>query len=177
MKVITKTVLALCLSVVPAYAHVTANPDTGVAGKYFETKFRVSHGCEGSDTTAISVTIPKEIYVVKAQAKAGWKIDVSKSKLAKPVPVGHGKTTDEKFETVTWSGNVLPDAQYDEFGLLFKLPEAAGGTLWFPVTQTCVKGQMKWQDIPAEGQQWHELKTPAPFVKVKAPEKATEHHH
>ena len=176
MKFFVKTTLALCLLASVAHAHVTANPDTGVAGKYFETKFRISHGCEGADTTSVSISLPKDIYVVKPQSKAGWNVDITKSKLDKPVSIGHGKTTDEKFETVTWSGSVLPDAQYDEFGLLFKLPEKSGTTLWFPVMQTCVKGEHKWREIPAEGQQWHELKSPAPFVKILAPA-ATEHHH
>lgn len=161
----------------PASAHVTANPDTGKAGKYFETAFRVSHGCDGSDTVAVSIKIPKGMVSVKPQYKPGWAVEIRKSKLDKPVPAGHGKMADEQFDEITWRGGPLPDSQYDTFGLLLKLPDTAGKTLWFPVTQTCAKGESKWTEIPAAGQQWHELKSPAPFVKIESAEPAPMHHH
>lgn len=160
---------ALCgLFPAAASAHVTANPNTGEAGRYFQTGFRVSHGCDGSATTSVSIKLPKGTVVLKTQAKHGWTVETRKSKLDKPAPVGHGKMTDEQFDEVIWTGGPLLDAQYDEFGILLKLPEDAQ-TLWFPVTQTCEKGSHAWTEIPAEGQQWHALKSPAPFVKVTKP--------
>lgn len=171
--VIFVAALFLCGS---AYAHVTANPDTGTAGKYFETKFRVSHGCEGSDTVAVSISLPKGTVTAKPQFKLGWTVKIKKSKLDKPVPAAHDKMADEQFDEITWRGGPLPDDQYDEFGLILKLPEKAGETLWLPVVQTCQKGENKWMEIPAEGQEWHSLKSPAPFVKIEAAP-AAEHHH
>lgn len=159
-----------------AFAHVTANPDNGVAGKYFQTSFRISHGCEGSDTTAVSIQIPHGFVTLKPQYKPGWKVEIKKRKLAAPVPAGHGKMANEEFSEVIWSGGSLPDDQYDEFGLLVKLPENEQ-KLWFPVTQTCIKGENKWSEIPAEGQEWHELKSPAPFVTVTPVPEASPHHH
>lgn len=159
-----------------SFAHVTANPNSGTAGQYFETKFRVSHGCNGSDTVAITVQLPAGFVSVKPQHKAGWTIEIEKSKLAKPVPAGHGKMADEQFESVTWRGGKLPDAEYDEFGLLMKLPEGAQ-TLWFPVIQTCEKGENLWTDIPKDGQQWHDVKSPAPYVKIAPAAPAAGHHH
>lgn len=149
----------------PAMAHVTANPNEGTAGSYFETAFRVSHGCEGSDTISVSVQLPPGMVSAKPQAKSGWTIDVKKSKLDKPVPAGHGKMADEQVESITWRGRLAAD-QYDTFGILMKLPQAPGETLWFPVTQTCESGSHEWLQIPAEGQAWHDLKSPAPFVKL-----------
>ncbi len=168
--------LAVCLFSGPAFAHVTANPNKGTGGAYFETAFRVSHGCEGSDTTSVSIKFPKGIVSAKPQFKPGWAVEIKKSKLDKPVPAGHGKMTDEQIDEVIWSGNVLPDDQYDTFGILLKLPEAAGETLWFPVTQGCVKGENKWTEIPAEGEQWHDLKSPAPFVKLESAKDSVHHH-
>lgn len=150
-----------------ALAHVTANPDAGAAGKYFETAFRVSHGCEGSDTLSVSIKLPPGMVTVKPQYKPGWTVDVRKSALDKPVPAGHGKMATEQVDEIIWTGARLPDVQYDTFGLLMKLPDRAGETLWFPVTQTCEKGDLRWIEIPAEGQKWHDLKAPAPFVKVE----------
>lgn len=168
--------LAACLFAGPAFAHVTANPDKGEAGKYFETGFRVSHGCEGSDTVSVSITLPQGMVTVKPQFKPGWTVSVKKSKLGKPVPAGHGKMADEQIDEITWSGNRLPDDQYDTFGLLMKLPEKAGETLWFPVTQTCEKGRLEWVEIPAAGQKWHDLKSPAPFVKLEGRAPSAHHH-
>jgi periplasmic copper chaperone A len=159
----------------PALAHVTANPDNGPAGQYFETKFRVSHGCEGSDTTAVSIKFPAGIVSLKPQHKDGWKVEIKKSKLDKPVPAGHGKIATEQVDEVIWSGSVLPDAEYDEFGIVLRLPETEA-TLWFPVTQICQKGALEWKEIPAAGQQWHDLKSPAPFVKI-SPSADESHHH
>lgn len=165
--------LLLCGS---AYAHVTANPNTGLADNYFETKFRVSHGCDGSATTAVTIKMPQGIVNVKPQFKPGWTAEVKKKKLPAPVNAGHGKMTDEQVDEITWRGGPLPDDQYDEFGIVLKLPDSAGSTLYFPVTQTCEKGKNEWYEIPSAGQMWHDLKSPAPFVKLEAAP-ATEHHH
>lgn len=165
------SVVALCLFSVPAFAHVTANPDHGAAGSYFETSFRVSHGCEGTDTVQVSIQMPKGMIVAKPQAKAGWNIEIKKSKLDKPVSAGHGRMVDEQIDEIIWSGGALPNDHYDSFGVLIKLPETAGETLWFPVTQSCKKGEHKWVGIPAEGQQWHDVKSPAPFVKIEPAQK------
>jgi uncharacterized protein YcnI len=149
-----------------ALAHVTANPNNGEAGSYFETAFRVSHGCDGDPTISVTVMFPKGIIVAKPQNKPGWLLSIKKRKMAQPVPAGHGKMTDEEFESITWSGVDLPDDQYDTFGVLMKLPKESS-TLWFPVTQICRGGKHKWDEIPAEGQSWGDLKSPAPFVKVQ----------
>jgi uncharacterized protein YcnI len=161
----------------PALAHVTANPDNGAAGKYFETAFRVSHGCEGSDTIAISIKLPKGMITAKPQFKPGWTVEIKKSKLDKSVPAGHGKMANEQIDEIIWRGGKLPDAQYDTFGILMKLPERAGETLWFPVTQSCEKGELNWIEIPTKDQQWHDLKYPAPFVKINSAPISSHAHH
>jgi uncharacterized protein YcnI len=167
---------AACVFAGPAFAHVTANPDKGEAGKYFETGFRVSHGCDGSDTVSVSIKMPKGMVTVKPQFKPGWTVSVKKSKLDKPLPAGHGKMADEQIDEIVWSGSKLPNDQYDTFGLLMKLPEKAGETLWFPVTQICEKGRLEWVEIPAAGRKWHDLKSPAPFVKLEGGAPSAHHH-
>lgn len=176
IRFISALFLSAVLFSAPALAHVTANPHEGEAGKYFETKFRVSHGCEGSDTIAVSIQLPKGFVSVKPQHKQGWKVDIKKSKLDKPVSAGHGKMAEEQFDSITWSGGKLPDAEYDEFGLLLKLPDDEG-TLWFPVIQTCEKGENRWTEVPQGVDQWHSVKSPAPFVKIKPAAPAAGHHH
>ncbi len=152
-----------------AQAHVTANPDEGVAGRYAQTSLRVSHGCAGSPTVAVRVKIPEGVIQVKPQAKPGWTVEVKKRTLPQPVDAGHGVRVTETVDEVVWRGGPLPDAYYDEFGLIMKLPDAAGTTLWFPVVQECAQGVHRWIEIPAAGQGWNDLREPAPFVKVRAP--------
>lgn len=175
MKKIAFCLALLCASSMPAFAHVTANPNAGKAGQYFETKFRVSHGCEGSDTVSISIKLPPGFVTLKPQHKEGWQVDVKKSKLDKPVPAGHGKMATEQFEEITWRGGKLPDAEYDEFGLLIKLPEGAG-ILWFPVKQVCEKGEANWQNVPANLDLWHKADHPAPYIKVESADKPAHQH-
>lgn len=168
-------VLALCLISAPAFAHVTANPNTATAGKYFEAGFRVSHGCDGSPTTSVTISLPAGMVSVKPQYKPGWTITIEKSKLDKPVPAGHGKMASEQFDTITWSGASLPDDQYDTFGLLMKLPEDAG-ILWFPVMQVCKDGVEEWKNVPANVDAWHDTDHPAPFIRLNRAAK-TGHQH
>lgn len=163
----------LALWACPALAHVTANPDNGAAGSYFETALRISHGCKQSATTAIRVSIPDGILSVRPQAKAGWKIELTKKKLPAPVKGAHGKMVEEVITEISWVGGNLPSDQYDTFGLLLKLPEKTE-TLWFPVKQQCGQGENDWMEIPKEGQDWHDMKGPAPFVKITP---ATVHQH
>ncbi len=150
-----------------SHAHVTANPNNGTSGAYFETKFRVTHGCSGSDVIALKIQIPPELLSVKPQSKAGWDINIQRSKLTTPVPSAHGKVIEERTDSVEWSGSVLPDTQYDEFGLMFKLPEVKHETvLWFKTTQICKNGQIEWHDIPQTLDGWGKMKSPSPYVKV-----------
>lgn len=170
-------VIAATLFAGNAYAHVTANPNTGEAGQYFETKFRISHGCEGSDTLEVHLTLPKGTVIAKPQHKSGWSIETKTSRLEAPVSLGHGKTTSEQIDMIIWRGNVLPDSQYDEFGLITKLPDVATeATLWLPVKQVCQKGMVEWKNIPAEGVSWEDTDHPAPFIKI-TPAVAPKHQH
>lgn len=156
----------LTLVAAPAMAHVTANPDKGTAGAYFQTSLRITHGCDGSGTTAVHVKIPAGILSVRAQAKPGWQVTVTKRKLEHPAAAIHGKTMTEAVDEVVWTGGPLLDEQYDDFGLVMKLPDAAGQTLWFPTVQQCANGENRWVEIPANGAEWHSLAKPAPFVKL-----------
>ncbi|MGE3623779.1 MAG: YcnI family protein [Bdellovibrionales bacterium] len=159
-------ILALALFAVPAAAHVTANPSNAIAGTYFQTSFRITHGCEDSDTVAVQIQIPEGVMSVHPQAKPGWSVKISKYKLPEPVDTGHGKMADEAVNAVSWTGGNLPADQYDDFGVVMKLPAAKGRVLWFPVIQQCRSGENRWVEIPAEGQSWHSLERPAPFVKL-----------
>jgi uncharacterized protein YcnI len=157
------------LAAIPAFAHVTAHPDSGVADSFFETKFQVPHGCDGSSTVAIRIRIPTDVTNVKAQMKPGWTASIKMRKLDKPITGESGQTITETVDEVDWRGGPLPDNLYDEFGLVMKLPPAAGNTIYFPVVQECQQGTNRWINIPAAGQKWNAVREPAPFVVVTSP--------
>jgi len=151
-----------------ALAHITAQPNEAVAGTYFETSFNVPHGCDGSSTVAIQVTIPAGVLSVKPQMKPGWQVEARTQVIDPPLKGEHGAGTTQAVSSVEWRGGPLPDGLYDRFGILMKLPDTPGKTLWFPVVQTCENGRREWTDIPADGQSVHALHGPAPFVRLQA---------
>lgn len=157
--------LALTISL-PAMAHVTADPALAEPGSYFRTALRVPHGCGSSATTAIQVGIPDGVVSVRPQAKAGWQVAIETRKLAHPVDIGHGRKTDTLVSAVRWSGGKLPNEQFDEFGLVMKLPDQPGAQLWLPVVQTCESGEIRWEQVPAAGQSAHDLPNPAALIRV-----------
>ncbi len=152
---------------VAAAAHVTVQPNEAVAGTYFQTALNVSHGCEGSATVAIRVKLPDGVLSVKPQQKPGWTIEIKMRALQGPLPSLHGRSIAETVDEVAWRGGSLPDNLYDTFGLLMRLPDAPGRTLYFPVVQECEHGVHRWIEIPETGQGGAEQREPAPAVRLK----------
>ncbi|MGP9810959.1 YcnI family protein [Rhodopseudomonas sp. NSM] len=163
--------MAACAAVAaiggPAVAHVSLQPNEAAAGNYFQTALRVPHGCDGTATLAVRVKIPDGVLSVKPQMKPGWSIEIKTRKIEGEQPKLHGKTITETVDEVAWRGGPLPDAFYDTFGLVMKLPDAAGKTLYFPVVQECENGVHRWIEIPAAGQKPDALKEPAPTLRLK----------
>jgi len=161
------------LALIPALAraHVVADPDEGAAAGYLRTAFRVTHGCKGSPTTAVTIRLPEGVVSAKPMPKPGWTIEIKTRPLDPPVDSGHGFKIREATSEVTWRGGDLDNAQFDEFVLMLRLPDLplgkAGETIYFPTVQVCEKGENAWTGIPAAGQKWHDLAEPAPFVKIK----------
>lgn len=157
---------AICCAHVDA--HITAQPNEAAAGTYFETSLKVPHGCNGSSTVAIQVAIPPDVLSVKPQMKPGWQVQMQTRVIDPPLKGEHGALISQAVSSVQWRGGPLPDSLYDSFGLVMKLPDAAGKTLWFPVVQTCENGRREWTEIPTDGESWHALSSPAPFVRLQA---------
>jgi periplasmic copper chaperone A len=163
----TAVLFAGAMSVTFASAHVTAQPNEAAADSYFVTAFSVPHGCDGSATIAVRMKIPDGVTSVKPQMKAGWEVSIKTRNLDKPAAAGHGATASETVDEVAWRGGPLPDTLFDTFGLLMKLPDAPGQTLYFPVIQECQQGVHRWIEIPTGQQTWGDLREPAPFLRLK----------
>lgn len=152
----------------PAGAHVTVQPNTARAGSYARVMIRIPHGCDGAATVSVRVRIPNGVLSVKPQPKPGWRVEIIKRKLRKPVEAGHGHAITETVGEVVWRGGPLLDAHFDDFGLSFKLPDAEGTTLYFKTVQECERGVARWVQIPRFRQSWDSLHRPAPFLKLRA---------
>lgn len=164
----------LLLLAAPASAHITANPGQATAGERAEIGLRVSHGCDGSPTTTLSVQIPETVAAVTPEFVPGWTVDTTMGPLAEPVEV-HGETVSEGIREVTWSGGeTIPDGLFFDFGLSVQMPDTPGETLYFPVVQTCESGEAQWIEIPADGEDGHDLESPAPAVELVAADAAAE---
>ena len=159
------------LAPAPVRAQTTADPDAGTAGGYQRTAFRITHGCKGSPTTAVTIRMPDSVILAKPMPKPGWTVEIKTRPLETPVDSGHGFKVREAVTEVTWRGGRLENAQFDEFVVMLRLPDLpegeAGETIYFPTVQACEKGENNWTGIPAPGRNWHDLPEPAPFVKSK----------
>ncbi len=117
--------LALAPSFV--HAHTTADPDEGTAGGYQRTAFRITHGCKGSPTTAVTIRMPDGVVLAKPMPKPGWTLEIKTRPLATPVDSGHGFKVREAVSEVTWRGGRLENAQFDEFVVMLRLPDLPEG--------------------------------------------------
>jgi len=165
--VVTAVALALALAVAPAFAHVSLETKQATVGSSYKAVFTVPHGCAGSATTKIRVQIPEGVIGVKPMPKAGWTLETIKGKYAAEYDY-HGSKMSEGVKEVAWSGGKLADDNYDEFVVTTYLTGGLkpNSMLYFPVVQECEQGVSRWIDIPKEGSEGHDSKTPAPGVKL-----------
>lgn len=155
---------AFCASA--AEAHVTLDTTEARAGSFYKAVLKVGHGCEGSPTTALRVTIPEGVVAVKPMPKPGWTVATETGPYARAYAF-HGTDLKEGVTSVSWSAGALPDTMYDEFVFVAYLPAEAGArALPLPVVQTCAKGEARWVEVAqAPGEK---LRFPAPVLKVAA---------
>jgi len=177
-----RTAMALALAIGAAFsaqAHVVLQEPLAAGNAAYRAVLQVGHGCEGADTTAITVDIPPGFNAAQPLVKPGWKVTTVVGKLAEPYTM-HGHTVSEGVQQITWSAkgteNALPNALADEF--VFRVNTAAKpGVYWFKVLQKCVKGSNPWVEIPSAGQAAHSLQFPAARLEILDVQPAEEHHH
>lgn len=157
---------ASCLGGV-AHSHVTLDVGETKPGSYYRGALKVPHGCDGEATRSIRVQIPEGVIGVKPMPKPGWTLTVQKGAYAKTYE-SHGKPVTEGVKEITWSGSELADEFYDEFVFtgFVTADLAAGQQIYFPTFQACTKGEARWSEIPAKGQSAHDLKSPAPSLRM-----------
>lgn len=161
----------------PVGAHASLEVKEAQVGAGYKAVVSVPHGCKGQATTEVGIDIPEGVIGVKPMPKPGWKLSVEKGAYARTYNFYHGDKKSEGVKRVTWSGGELPDEFFDQFVLsTFVAGELAPGTkLAFPVTQKCANGELKWNEIAAEGVDPHSLEYPAPQLLLVAG--GDDHHH
>ncbi|WP_133960674.1 YcnI family protein [Rathayibacter sp. PhB151] len=159
-----------------ASAHVTAAASSTAAGSYTVVTFSLAHGCEGSPTTGLSITIPEGINSVSPTVNPNWDVVKNEVEIADPVTDSHGNTATQRVSDVVYTAKTaLADGYRDTVSLQLQLPEdAAGSTLEFPVLQSCETGSTAWDQPTVEGEDEPEL--PAPTVAVTAAMEGSGHH-
>ena len=76
---VTAKLIAALAIITPAsavFGHVVLEDQAALAGRSYKAALKVGHGCAGSPTTAIQVTIPAGFTDAKPMPKAGWKLDI-----------------------------------------------------------------------------------------------------
>jgi uncharacterized protein YcnI len=165
MGVIGVTAIVLATAV-PASAHFGVSANTTAAGSYALLTFSTSHGCDGSPTTQVTISIPEGFTLVRPGMNYGWTVEVVRDE-ASTVTDSHGNEINPVSEVVYTAKEPLADGFYDSFNVQVQLPDAVGETVYFPVIQTCEVGEHAWIQIPAEGaEDGEELESPAPFITI-----------
>ena len=170
--------LLTCLALA-AQAHVTLEYPVATAGQGYKATFKIGHGCGGSPTRVVEVDIPAGVRGARPMPKPGWTLEVTREKLAQPY-TSHGRSVAEDTVRIRWTAkteaDMLPSGFYDEFVLVGTLP-AQAGMLYWPVRQLCPQGRLDWAEVPAAGQRWGDLKSPAVELELMPPAGVSAHNH
>ncbi|WP_375464127.1 DUF1775 domain-containing protein [uncultured Methylobacterium sp.] len=161
--------LGLTLFTSAALAHATLDRKEAAPKATYRGVVQINHGCDGSPTNRVSVTIPEGFVGAKPMPKPGWQVTTARGAYARPYPSFHG-TVSEGVTAITWSGGTLPDDAVDEFTFFARVADtfAPGTAVYVPVEQDCASGGYRWSEIPAAGQSAQDLKSPAPMVRIVA---------
>ncbi|NVD38594.1 DUF1775 domain-containing protein [Ensifer sp. HO-A22] len=159
-----------------AHAHATLETDSAQTEKSFKAVLQVPHGCDGKATTEVQMKLPEGFVFAKPQPKPGWEVEIIKGDYQKTYD-NHGDKVSSGPVEIRWKGGNLPDEFYDTFVVKGKISGFDKETvLAFPTVQLCgTDGKVVWDEVAAEGQNAHDLKSPAPTVTVKLATGGDEH--
>ena len=159
-------VSAIILTATGASAHSTLAEKDVTQGAASRLTLRIPHGCGAEATLRVRIQIPAGMVSVKPMPKANWKLDITSGPYDASYML-NGAEISEGVRELKWTGE-LPDAHYDEFVFQATVSEhiEPGTKLYIPAVQECATGSERWIEIPAEGEEGHDLARPAPGVMV-----------
>jgi uncharacterized protein YcnI len=168
-KLAAATAVAMLAIPAAAQAHVTLQPNTAPAGAFMVLDVRVPTERDDASTAKVDVQFPNGFAAASYQAVPGWRVQVIKKKLSKPIQTDDGPIT-EGVSRMVWtrtnrSGGIKP-GQFQDFPISVQIPGKAGDKLTFKALQTYSNGEVvRWIGAPGAD-------TPAPQVTVVAAAKA-----
>ncbi|MBA4862993.1 YcnI family protein [Streptomyces sp. PSKA54] len=167
---------AVLLLSAPAFAHVSVQPEGEAAkGGYAVIDFKVPNERDNASTTKLEVSFPTDhpLASVMPQPVDGWKVEVTKSKLDKPLEL-HGEKITEAVSKVTWTadGKGIEPGYFQKFPLsVGQLPEDTDELVFKALQTYSNKEVVRWIEVQ-EGDE--EPENPAPVLELSA---ATDDHH
>ncbi|KUO21376.1 YcnI family copper-binding membrane protein [Streptomyces dysideae] len=162
----------------PAFAHVSVQPEgTAAKGGYAVVDFKVPNERDNASTTKLEVNFPTDHPLASAMPApmAGWDIEVTKSKLDKPVEL-HGNKISEAVTKITWTadGKGIEPGYFEKFPVsIGALPEDTDELVFKAIQTYSNKEVARWIEVPQEGQE--EPDNPAPVLALSAAEDGHAH--
>ncbi|MFJ8310136.1 MULTISPECIES: YcnI family protein [unclassified Streptomyces] len=152
-----------------AFAHVTVQPEGAAAkGGYAFVDFKVPNERDNAKTVKLEVSLPTDhpLSSVMPQPVPGWTVEVTKSKLDKPLTV-HGKQINEAVTKVTWTGGTIEPGQVQKFPLSIGTLPTDTDQLVFKALQTYDNNEVvRWIEESKKGAP--EPANPAPTLRLSA---------
>lgn len=159
------------LGLAGAAAHITITPDTTAAGANALLTVGFSHGCDGSPTDQLEISLPEPLIDAYPEVVPGWKVEKITETLEELLTLDNGTNVTERVGTIVYTADTpVEDGYLQQFDVKVQLPEGEGEILAFPILQSCVEGETDWAQIPAEGEDPHSLDAPAPTVTLTGAE-------
>lgn len=155
----------------PAFAHVSVQPEgTAAKGGYVVVDFKVPNERDNASTTQVEVNLPADhpLASVMPQPIDGWKVKVTKSKLAKPMEM-HGEKISEAVTKVTWTadGKGIEPGYFQKFPLsVGALPDDTDELVFKAIQTYSNKETVRWIEVQKDGQE--EPENPAPVLELAA---------
>lgn len=130
---VRSSVAAGVLALMAAPAHAVNIPEGGAVtpDSVFVINFQIQEGCGGLPTDGLEVTIPDSISSPLPEDVPGWDVEVETLTPA----VDDDDATEQTV--VRWTGGLLEEGAFAEFGLRARFPDDPGATIAFPVVQRC----------------------------------------
>jgi periplasmic copper chaperone A len=146
-----------------ADAHVTLQPNTAAAGAFTVENVRVPNERDNASTVKVDLQLPHGFVFASYEPKIGWRVKVTKAKLAKPIQTDDGPI-DEEVRRITFTGHgpngKIGPGQFMDFPLSVQIPGKPGDKLTFKALQTYSNGEVvRWIGAP-------DSDAPAPIVTV-----------
>ncbi|MER6627899.1 YcnI family protein [Streptomyces sp. NPDC000987] len=153
----------------PALAHVSVQSEgTAAKGGYAVVDFKVPNERDDASTTKLEVSFPTDhpLVSVLPQPMDGWRVEVTRAKLAKPVELEGEKIT-EAVTKVTWTadGKGIQPGYFQKFPLSVGALPKDTDELVFKALQTYSdKEVVRWIEVQQDGQA--EPENPAPVLTL-----------